>query len=397
VKALLVATTFPRWPRDPGPAPFIFQLAKHLSARMPLTALAPHFPGAARRENLEGVDVRRFQYLWPEGLETLADGQGLQNHWRQSFRAKLEAAPFLLAEFLALQRLIRAGEYQAVNAHWLAPSGALAACLKKFYRFRLVLTVHAADLFLLLRVPLGKMLLTWIVGQAEAVFCVSEAIRQGLAEVTGPSEKFRVLPMGADLARFSPAGDKAALRERLRWGPGFLILLVGKLTEKKGATYLLQALARLPAQAKSIRLVIVGEGVLRAELQAEVERLGLRERVRLVGAKPQEELADYYRAADLVVLPSVRDRLGETEGMPVVILEAIASGAPVIATDVCSAPSALKGRGLVEVPSADVGALAEAIAAPLRQSPPVDPAAVRAFAWPEIARQYAEALTGKGP
>ena len=395
MKALLVATTFPRWPRDPGPAPFVFQLAKHLAARLPLLVLAPHFPGAAKQEDLEGVPVRRFRYLWPEGLETLADGQGLQNHLRQSFRARLEALPFLLGELLALRRLLATGEFSAVNAHWLVPSGALAALLKKFYRFRLVLTAHAADVFLLLRTPGGKRLLRWIVGRADLVFCVSEALAAGMTAATGPSAKFKVLPMGADLKLFAPAPSRAAVRERLGLEPGFLILFVGKLTEKKGVTFLLQALAKLQSDQTSPRLLIIGEGALRAELMAEAGRLGLSERVRFLGAKPQVELADYYRAADLVVVPSVRDRRGETEGMPVVLLEALASGAPVIATPLCGAPEALKGKGVIVVPSANAAALAEAIAAAERHPPKVDLSAVQAFAWPEIARQYAEALFGQ--
>ena len=397
MKVLLVATTFPRWPRDPGPAPFVFQLAKHLAARRPLLALAPHFPGAKKQENLDGVPVQRFQYLWPERLETLADGQGIQNHLRQSCRARLEAVPFLLGELLALWRLLRTGEFQAVNAHWLAPSGALAALLKKFYPFRLVLTAHAADLFFLLRIPGGKRLLKWIVGQADLVFCVSHAIAAGITQVTGPAAKFRVLPMGADFTLFAPATDRAALRERLELKPGFLILFVGKLTEKKGLSFLLQALARLGTDQASSRLVVIGEGALRPQLEAEAGRLGLKDRIHFLGAKPPAELADYYRAADLVAVPSVRDRRGETEGMPVVILEALASGVPVIATLLCGVPETLKGKGVIEVASGDVTALAEAIAAARRQAPPVDLGAVRAFAWPEIARQYAEALSEERP
>ena len=395
MKALLVATTFPRWSADPGPAPFVFQLAKHLSRLVPLLCLAPHFPAAAREEDLEGVSVRRFQYLWPERLETLADGQGLQNHLRSSWRARLETLPFLLGELRALNGLLRTGEFNAVNAHWLVPSGALAAWLKRRYPFRLVLTAHAADLFLLLRLPGGRKLLRWIAARADLVFCVSETIQAGIAQVTGPSTKFRVLPMGADLALFRPAQDRATIRARLQFGPGRVVLFVGKLTEKKGVTFLLQALARLP---EDCRLVIVGEGMLRSELESEAGRLGIRDRIRFVGAVPQRELADYYRAADLVVVPSVRDARGEAEGMPVVILEALASGAPVIATEVCSVPDPLKGRGVKEVPSADVDALVRAIQSGMKgEIQPADPEAIRAFAWPEIARRYAEALSGDGP
>lgn len=392
MKTLLVATTFPRWPADPGPAPFVFQLAKHLNRMLPVVVLAPHYPGAARQENLEGVEVRRFQYLWPSRLETLADGQGIQNHLRRSWRARLEVLPFLLAEFHRLRRLLQREKFSAVNAHWLVPSGALAAWLKRRFRFRLVLTAHAADLFLLLRLPAGKSLLRWMVKQAEVVFCVSEAIRQGIAGVTGPSSKFRVLPMGTDLSLFTPAPDKAAARAKLGLGEGFQLLFVGKLTEKKGVTFLLQAMTRLPAEC---HLLIVGEGGLRNALEAEAGRLGLQGRVRFVGALPQAELADYYRAANLVVVPSVRDATGEAEGMPVVILEAAAAGVPVIATEVCSVPESLKEHGVKEVLSGQVDALVEAIQSGLRgELTPATPEALQAFAWPEIARQYARALSG---
>ena len=398
MKALLVATTFPRWPRDSGPAPFVFHLAKHLNKILPVNVLAPHFPGARTEETMDGVEVRRFRYLAPERLETLADGRGLQNHIRGSFRAKLEAAALVAAEFFALRRLLAAGEYTAVNAHWLVPSGALAAACKKSFGYRLVLTVHAADLFLLLRIPLGKGLLRWIVGRADAVFCVSESILGGLVAVTGPSEKFRILPMGADLEMFSPARDKPAARQRLGLPPGFLILFAGKLTEKKGVSFLLQAFAKVKDHPASPSLVVLGEGILSDALKSEARRLGIADRVLFPGAKPQDELSEYYRAADVVAAPSVRDASGEAEGMPVVILEALASGAPVIATEVCSAPESLKGRGVIEIPSADVEALAQALQRAMDGNlPPVDRAAVEKFNWPEIARHYAAALRGDAP
>jgi glycosyltransferase involved in cell wall biosynthesis len=162
-----------------------------------------------------------------------------------------------------------------------------------------------------------------------------------------------------------------------------LILFVGNLVAVKGVDVLIDALASMGARGKRFNCVIVGEGSLRADLQRRAESKGIAPCVRFVGARPLAELADWYRAADLVVLPS------RSEGVPNVLLEASACGAPFVATRVGGVPE-IASTGSLVAPD-DPIALAERMSSFLES--PREPSASSAVGtWEDSARAMAAVL-----
>jgi D-inositol-3-phosphate glycosyltransferase len=167
-----------------------------------------------------------------------------------------------------------------------------------------------------------------------------------------------VVPCGVDTALFRP-GVPAEARAALGLGAGGVVLYVGRLAPIKGLDTLLDALARLRAQGRSVRLLVIGGDTdepldgHEAELRRRVERLGLRETVRFLGAQPQEILRGYYVAADVTVLPSYYESFG------MVALEAMACGSPVIASRVGGLTTTVRdGVTGFLVPEGDAAALA---------------------------------------
>src|SRR4051794_25734766 len=161
----------------------------------------------------------------------------------------------------------------------------------------------------------------------------------------------QLIPNGVDLARFRPAPPPPA--EILT------ILAVGRLVPKKGFPVLIRAAARLLAP---FRLRIVGEGPERANIEAAIAEHGLGDRVELVGPRTHDDLPAEYAAAHIVVVPSVTDATGDRDGLPNVVLEAMSSGRPVVASDVGAVASAVvDGRTGVLVPPGDAEALAGAL------------------------------------
>jgi glycosyltransferase involved in cell wall biosynthesis len=133
-----------------------------------------------------------------------------------------------------------------------------------------------------------------------------------------------VIPGGVDLERFTPAADRRAARKALGLAvDGWLLFTVRRLVPRMGLEGLLRALVQLPG----VRLVIGGSGILRELLEQTAVRFGVADRVRFAGFIPDEQLARYYQAADLVVLPSLA-----LEGFGLITLEALACGTPVVAT-----------------------------------------------------------------
>jgi glycosyltransferase involved in cell wall biosynthesis len=155
---------------------------------------------------------------------------------------------------------------------------------------------------------------------------VSQALKESLVAMAVDPGKITVLRNGVDLDRFAPR-NRARIRTRLGLA-GPVWLTVGHLVELKGIDIVIEALAQVP----DTTLLIAGEGSEERKLRQLVERLGLGARVRFVGAIPHAELCEYYNAADAMVLASSR------EGMPNVVLEAMACGTPVVATAVGGIP-----------------------------------------------------------
>jgi glycosyltransferase involved in cell wall biosynthesis len=200
--------------------------------------------------------------------------------------------------------------------------------------------------------------------------------------------------MGADLqGRFVPDASVPRSRHEL--------LFVGRLVEKKGLPYLLDALPQVLHSHPETRLTIAGFGPLRSELEAQVARLGIDRSVFFAGAVPQAELPTLYRRVALVVAPFVRAASGDQEGLPVVLMEAIGCGCPIVASDIPGVRD-LTGEGSEDalVPPGDVTALAAAITRMLDDPQRAGALAVERRAacvhrvdWSSVAAAYARVLT----
>jgi glycosyltransferase involved in cell wall biosynthesis len=207
------------------------------------------------------------------------------------------------------------------------------------------------------RVPAGE-LARRVDRSAGVVACNSDVA----ASVPGSPGKVVELPHGVDVTRFRPrpvhavadAGDGCGPDGAL--GRPMRILAVGRFVEKKGFGVLLEAVARL---THPWRLRIVGDGPLRPALEDSVRRNGLGSRVELVGRVAHDRLPEHYAWSDVVAVPSVVDQTGGRDGLPNVVLEAMASGVPVVGTDAGATGPALRasGGGLV-LPAGDPRPLA---------------------------------------
>jgi len=154
-------------------------------------------------------------------------------------------------------------------------------------------------------------------------------------------DDIRIIPMGVDVEFFRETAGREALRRSLE-RKGKTILYAGRLIEWKGVDYLIRALPEVLEKHPEAKLLIVGSGPRKSALISLSEKLNIREKVVVLEAVSQEELARYYSMADMFVLPSIVNDEGETEGLGLVLLEAIASGVPVIGTGVGGIPDIIK-------------------------------------------------------
>jgi glycosyltransferase involved in cell wall biosynthesis len=268
-------------------------------------------------------------------------------------------------------------EPTVLDAHYAWPDGVAAHRLRPLLethlkrRLPLVITARGTDLNLAPSLPGVREQLAEALRGADHVVCVADALRAVALELGVPPARVTTLRNGVDLQRFQP-GDRAAERAALGLpAEGPLWLCVGHLTERKGQHLLLEALARRAAAGDGAsRLVLVGGGPARGALQGRARRLGLDGRVSFVGPVAPDALPPWYRAADALVLPSLR------EGWPNVVLEALACGTPVVATKVWGTPEILTGCAAAALVDPSV----EGLAAGLEKLPRLDRAAARPWA-----------------
>ncbi len=392
---LVAGSTFPSGALDGAAPRFVYDLAESLSEHATVVALAPHEPGSARRERMGNVQVERFRYWWP------AAGQALTPNMRQrlqaSWLARLQVPFFFVSQILAFRRLVRRRDIDVVNAHWLVPQGLSAVLAGHLTRkgFRLALHVHAGDVYLLARLPFGGLIARHVVRRAHCIFAAGSHVRDTLDDLIGYPSKARLQPMGVHSDVF---GNEASAPSETTDFPDGFIVSVGRFVEKKGTIYLIRAMPLIREQYPGLGLVLVGSGPDEEALKAEVERLDLGGKVLFVGHQPHAAVAGYLQHCRAAAVPSVIDSRGETEGMPTVVIEAMAAGVPVVGSNVDGIPDVVRhGENGWLCHEKDPEDLARKLLTALdtAREAGVASEAVRtaeAFEWSRLGRRYYEAL-----
>lgn len=321
---LVLASTFPRWKDDTTPS-FVYELSSRLAQKgNKMIVLAPHDYQSKKEENMGNIYVHRFKYFIPEKLQKLAYGAGIIPNARSSFAAKLNIPFFLLYEYLATKKLIRKYSPDIIHAHWLIPQGIIGAYLKN-NKIKLIVSVHGSDLFPL-KNSMFKSLQRKVLKNCDICTVNSDATKNEIIKrFPEYKNKIRVIPMGVDTKSFTKRNVKSKFRQ---YQNQKIILFVGRLNEQKGIEYLIKAMPEVNKRIKNVKLLIIGQGEYKNQLQKLADSLNLAN-VEFLGSIPHQKLVDYYNLADVFVLPSVTSKIG-TEGQGLVLLEAMSCGTPVI-------------------------------------------------------------------
>ncbi len=359
MRILAITNLYPN-PFEPLRGLFNGEQLRALAARCPVRLISPIAwteelasrargrPGlpAGRRLSRDGIVVDHPRYLYPPRVL-----RGRYGHfYRRSIRASFERA---LAEFRP----------DLVFATWAYPDGWAAVDLARRAGLPAVVKVHGCDVLYGLRNTPSKRRGTGeALRGADAVVAVSRDLAEKVIEFGVSPSRVEVVYNGIDASLFHPA-PRGPARARLGLGEQDpLILCVANLFAVKGVDVLIGACARLAARGLPFKTCVIGEGPLRPQLQQQIDSLGLAGTVELLGARPHDRLPDWYRATSVLAVPS------RSEGVPCVLLEGIACGAPFVASRVGGVPEiAHRGEGRL-VPPDDAERLAEALRESLAES-----------------------------
>lgn len=336
----------------------------------------PRLPGLAPRTflggtvdpgySLEGIELEPYTYPGFPGLSRASNGY---------------------VGGRALTPRLRRFEPDIVLGYWVYPDGNAALHAARALGVPCVVGARGSDVHM--RSGMAAWLTRRTLHAADAVLAVSQAMRRAVIDDYGvDAGRVRTIVNGVDTAVFRPR-DRQAARRRLGVEPGAkLVAYVGRLIESKGMNELLEGFAAVHAGDPDAMLVLVGDGVMRERLAGMVAASGLSDRVRMAGGVEPAEVAEWIAASDVLTLPSW------SEGYPNVLVEALACGCPVVATDVGGSGEIVSADSGILVPARDPARLAEALGDALART--WDHASIaRAMArsWDDVARETLAACT----
>lgn len=330
MKILVLTSTYPRWDGDTEPK-FVDNLCRYLARDNEVHVVAPHAPNTKTNEHVAGVAIFRFRYCL-ENLQTLAYGGGILPNLKEN-RFKLLLVPlFILGQLVLTIKLLRKHDYDIIHAHWIIPQGLVAVIARLFARRAsgghvpgIVVTSHGGDLFAL-KGSLLSGVKRWITRRADKLTVVSSAMKLKAAELNlKAQESIAVVPMGVD--SYNTFTPPEATKERHG------LLFVGRLVDKKGIEYLLQAMPSVLKKFPETTLTIIGDGPLKAQLESLCRSSAIADQVIFKGPVINEEIPTFLKQSAVTIFPSVVTDSGDQEGTPVAIMEALACECAAIVSD----------------------------------------------------------------
>ncbi len=354
---VMITTSYPRFPGD-GIGSFIAPMAKGVAARgHEVHVVAPAHPDIRVPAEEDGVRFHFYKYA-PGNPTSWGYASGLKADTALRASAWMAAPLGVFAGIRTARRVASAHRATILHAHWVIPNGVIAAAAT--HALPIVTSLHGSDVFVAERTSLMGSAARYAFGRSGWVTACSDDLRDRAVKLGADRRRIETVPYGVDTGRFSPSAEvRSAVRRELGLGDAPFVFTAGRLVSKKGFEYLIDATGLL-SDLPHLQVAIAGAGDLENALAARAAPFG--GRVRLLGNQSQDAIARYCAAADLIVVPSIRDDAGNVDGLPNFALEALASATPVIASRAGGLPQVIEdGAHGRLVPERDAESIAGAI------------------------------------
>ncbi len=329
-KVLFLTHGFPRHKSD-SITPFIFDIAKGVSdKRIKVFVLAPHSKGLERHEVMDDIEVFRFRYA-PGKFETLSYSGRMHSDVLRSSKNKVLFFLFLFFFFVEGLYIAKTKNIDLIHAHWILPGGIVGMVISVLLSKPLVVSSHGTDLFIAKKFGFLVPIIRVILEISRGIHVISFPLKVIVCDLKVRNmKKVFVIPEPVNVSEFSEVSYSENRRAKEK--TSLNVLFIGRLIERKGVEYLLKAGNIIDNKGVNFVMKIVGVGELKSGLCKMSNDLSLSRKVVFIDSIAHKDIKEVYRWADVLVLPSVTDWKGEKEGLGVVILEAFASGIPVIGT-----------------------------------------------------------------
>lgn len=348
MKICFIGSVYPRSHED-SEVPWLRKTVNLLrEAGHEIVIYVPSFLGLKSHE-IDGCRVKRFRYFLAP-FETLTHDEGAPNKIHK-FHYKIIMLFYFFFGTIGLMRFHRKERFDVLHVHWPAPHALFAFFASLVCKTKIVLNFYTASLMLVKRFPFVKYLLRFFIKRAAGIIAISTFTKNLVKDIYDCP--ITIIPYGTTI---SPKEKLPAFK------PNHRILSVGRIIERKGFAYLINAMLKILEEWPDAELTIAGGGPLQQRLIDLSKYLKIDKQVSLPGKIPQETLESLFTECNIFVLPSIVDSKGDTEGLGVVLIEAMTYGKPVIGTDIGGITDIIihNKTGLL-VPQRDPDAIAEAV------------------------------------
>lgn len=361
----ILTTAYPTWKEGKNEVPrgkFVHDMAKSF-VKIGYNVFVITNRGAGTRdfEQKDGVNIYRFHYFFPR-WEVLTKGDGIPENIKK-LRNKLLVPLYFFCFALKAISIIRKNRINIINAHWAIPTGYIALWIKALTHKKLVTTIYGAEIFPIIsgKMKVLKPFVRKALNNADIVVGISEATVDSAKELCDRKDIY-VIPDGIDIEYYKPGPANTKLLEKYNCKDKKVIFFTGRMVERKGHRYLLEAMRYVKDKLPTTKLILGGKGELFEELKNLRREWKLEEFVEMPGFIPEEEIVPLLQSVDLFVLPSCIDKNGDTEGSATAALEAMACGTPAIVSKVGGNIGAIQdGNGAYYFNTADAEDLADKI------------------------------------
>lgn len=372
IRAIVLSSLYPNR-MQPGFGNFVHERVRRLATLAAVVVVAPVRFRLGRAPTVAGEDVM-------DGIRVLHPRYAVVPRvckWSDGFLFAIGVLP-------VFRRAVREFSPDIVDAHWGYPDGFAAYLLARLHGLPVVITVRGSDINVFLRERLRGYLLKYCLRHADHIIAVSSALKQSMVDRGIAADSISVVRNGVDTEQLFPQDRISARQELGLPTEGKVVVCIGNIVPIKGQDLLLKAFREIAKHGEY--LVFVGDGEMRRALARQVGEFPpwLAESIRFVGRQPHEEIPRWIAAADLLCLPS------RNEGLPNVVLEALACGRPVVATRVGGVEEVVTSTEVGRtVPPEDVGALGQALREVLDEKWDAEliRRAAERFSWGDTIRQ----------
>ncbi len=315
---------FPKFPGDYYGS-FVYDEAKALAGKgFQVHVVTQHNPGIPYEEVVDQIHIHRFKWLEPKTFRALVHFKG--------FMDVLRMITYVISLFFNLIWIIWKYKIQIIHAHSVIPTGFMSSIASKIMGKPLFITAHGMDINNFEKKPFFNYFISRAMNSSSKSIAVSEDLAKKMRKMVNDENKIVVLRNAVDTGRFNPTKNRSIRKDFGIRDEEILILFVGYLDEFKGIFELINAFNKITAENSNVKLMMVGTGPKKEDLLEILNKVGIEDKVIFTGVVEHQKIHRYYQSADIFVLPSY------TEGLPVSILEAMATGVPVVATSVGGVP-----------------------------------------------------------